>query len=151
MFHFPCTLNVTRRFPWCIAKVSAEMFETMAKQPNIPDLPSGSVDEETCFVSVGEDEKPTCLLVSTENDTRTFDANNVFTFQRDDSNACGRSVEIEEEPSLPALKPSLKVRQATEKNHSTDGHGLNSKHVTVNDSENKENTVVLTASTTTGR
>lgn len=127
------------------------MFETMAKQPNIPDLPLSSVDEETCLVSVSEDEKPTCPLVSTENDTRTFDDNKIFTFQSDDSNACGRSVEIEEEPSLPALNPSLKVRHATKNNHSTDGHGLNSKHVMVNDSENKENTAVLTASTTTGR
>lgn len=130
------------------------MFEIMAQELNMSDLPSNSVDEETCSASkLNEDnEKQACLLFSTENDIRIFDDNKVFTFQSDDSTSCERSVEIKEQPSLPALpglNPSLKAKNATEKNHTTAGLGLNPKLFIVNDSDNKENAAVP-APTTTG-
>eukprot|EP00066_Takifugu_rubripes_P002374 XP_003964279.2 PREDICTED: MAD2L1-binding protein [Takifugu rubripes] len=125
------------------------MFEIMAKQPNNSDLPSRSVDEERCSVSESLDEKPACLLDSTENDIRTFENNKVFTLQSDDSNACGRAMEMGEEPPQPAPNPGLKVGNAGGKNPSSDECGLKSKHVTVNDCDDKENAVVASAPTTT--
>lgn len=118
------------------------------------DLPSKSVDEETYSTSkLNEDnEKQVCLLFSTENDNRIFDDNKVFTFQSDDSTSCGRCVEIKERPSLPALpalNPSLKAKNASQKNHTTTGLGLNPDFFIVNNSDNKENAAVP-APTSTG-
>lgn len=126
------------------------MFEIMATPPNNSDLPSRSVDEEKCSVSESLDEKPACLLDSTENDIRTFEDNKVFTLQSDDSNACGRAMEMGEKPPQPASNPGLKVGDAGGQNPSSDGCGLKSKHVTVNDCDDKENAVVASAPTTTG-
>lgn len=123
------------------------MFEIMAKQPNNSDLPSRSVDEERCSVSESLEEKPACLLDSTENDIRTFEDNKVFTLQSDDSNAC---MEMGEEPPQPAPNPGLKVSNAGGNNPSSDGCGLKSKHVTVKDCDDKENAVVASAPTITG-
>lgn len=125
------------------------MFEIMAKQPNNSDLPSRSVDEKRCYVSESLDEKPDCVLDSTENDIRTLE-DKVFTLQSDDSNASGRAMEMGEEPPQPASNPGLKVGNAGGKNPSSYGCGLEFKRVTVNDCDDKENAVVASEPTTTG-
>lgn len=121
----------------------------MAKQPNNSDLLSRSVDEERCSVSESVDEKADCLLDSTENDSRTLE-DKVFTLQSFDSNACGRAMEMGEEPPQPAPNPGLKVSNADGNNPSSDGCGLKLKGVTVNDCDDKENAVVASAPATAG-
>lgn len=121
------------------------MFEIMATEPNVCDLPSNSGDEGTCSVPASEDNEKQTLLFSTENEITKFD--DAKDFHSDDS------AEIKGRPSMPASpasNPGLKAKNATEKKHTSARLDLNSKHLMVNDSENKENTAVCPASTTTG-
>lgn len=115
------------------------------------DLPSNSVNEETYSALKLNEVSETCSLFSIEKDVGIFD-NKIFAFQSDDSISCGRCVEIKEQPSrpsLPGLNPSLKAKNAIEKDHTTVGLGLNPKLFIVNDSANKENAAVP-APTTAG-
>lgn len=126
------------------------MFENMARELEMCDLPSNSVDEETDSASkLNEDyEKRACLFVSTENNIGIFGNNEVFMFQSGDSSSYGPPMEINKQPALSDLNPSLKAKNATEKNHTTAGLGL--KPFIMNDSDDKENAAVP-ARTTAGK
>ena len=108
------------------------------------DLPSNAVNGEAYLASTlhEDNEKQACFLMTTENDVRVFDDRKV---QRDDSSSCGRFVHLKDQPSLPALpnlSPSLKAKNATEKNQTSAGLGLNPTLSIVNDCANKENAAV---------
>lgn len=128
------------------------MFKNMARELEMCDLPLNSVDEETYSASKFKEdyEKRACLFISTENNISIFDNNEVFMFQSGDSSSCGPSMEINKQPALPDLNPSLKAKNTTEKNHTTAGLGLNPKPFVMNDSDDKENAAVP-APTTTGK
>lgn len=119
------------------------MFEIMAQELKVWDLPSNSVDEETHSASrFNEDSEQKTFLFPTENNSSTFDDNEAFPFQSDDSASCGGSADVQEPPAVADSHPVLKAKNAAEKNHTSAGLGLNAKLFIAKESDDKENEAV---------
>lgn len=130
----------------------------MAEEPKIFEPTSNSLDAENRSIVNSKDyEMHRRLFCSPEKDISTLEESNMtckfLTLQSvfDASNSRRRSAETTEQLSPQAVNSCLKAKNAVEFKDAAPEHGLNPKNLSVNDTEDKENTAVPSATITPGR